>query len=86
MIPTLTFTKPQTHWIVANQIDEQRFYDDEKERFINEDCKHRIKNGQCILRKLHAGEHIISFNKNILSVLISGNIFIKMLSSNWRVW
>ena len=73
-------------WVTASEKDELSFYNNEKARHINEDCKHRIKNGQCILRKLHAGEHIISFNKNILSVLISGNIFIKMLSSNWRVW
>ncbi len=86
MTNTQTITSPKTQWIVAQPIDETNFYQDEKARFLNEDCKHRVKGGQCILRKAHQGNHIISFNKNILSVLISGNILIKMLSSNWRIW
>lgn len=86
MTATITFTKPQTKWIIAKQIDESNFYQDEKERFVNEDCRHRVKGGQCLLRKAHIGNHIVSFNKSVLSILMTNNILIKVLSSNWRVW
>jgi hypothetical protein len=73
-------------WVTASEKDELSFYNDEKERHINEDCKHRLKGGQCILRAKHLGTHIVSFNKAIIALLITNNILVKMMQSNWRVW
>jgi len=80
---TLSTTTPL--WTRASLDDENSFYIDEKTRFVNQDCKHRLKGGQCILRAKHIGKHVISFNKSILSILVTNNILVKMMQSNWRV-
>lgn len=85
MTKTTTYQTTPT-WVKASEIDEIGFYNDEKSRFINEDCKHRLKDGQCILRSKHMGAHVVSFNKAVLSLLITNNILVKLMQSNWRVW
>jgi len=83
IVQTLTQTK--TAFQKASIIDENNFYLDEKYRLLGNDCKHKVYGGQCILRTHNTGNHIVSFDKKVLSLLITNNILTKVLSNSWRM-